>query len=127
MYYVLFLSTYWVCMARFWNQVVLKERLLWEAACLIELMPAKAKPTSSSGSASLMTYIRGKTAAQQQPGERIEKMWQNNSEDTKVSEEREEGGDPGTGAEIPPQSTVKQAALLQPMEVNGGVGLLAGL
>ncbi|KAK0670590.1 PSIP1 protein, partial [Pygoscelis papua] len=50
--------------------------------------------------------VRGKTAAQQQLGERSENM-RNNSADTKISEEGGGGDAPGTGAEIPLQPVVK--------------------
>ena len=72
---------------------------------------AKAEPISSSGSASGITYLRRgkKVTAQQQlqlkRGVRI--CERNNSGDTKVSEEGEGRGAPGTGAEIPLQPVVK--------------------
>jgi len=48
----------------------------------------------------------------------------NNSADTKVSEKGKGGGAPGARAEIPLQplmkTTVRQAVLLQPMEVRSG-------
>jgi len=51
----------------------------------------------------------------------------NNSADTKVSEEGEGGGAPGTGAEISLQPVekimVRQAVLLQPMEIHSGPGI----
>lgn len=51
-------------------------------------------------------------------------MRENNSADTKVSEEGGRGGAPGAGAEIPLQLVVKtlgrQAVLLQSMEANQG-------
>ena len=51
----------------------------------------------------------------------------NSSADTKVSEEGEGGGAPGTGAEIPLQPVVKtmvrQAVPLQPMDVHGGADI----
>ncbi|KAK4811165.1 hypothetical protein QYF61_019796 [Mycteria americana] len=51
----------------------------------------------------------------------------NNSADTKVSEEGGGRGAPGTRAEIPLQPVVKtmvrQAVLLQPMEVNSGADI----
>ncbi|KAK4819386.1 hypothetical protein QYF61_003657 [Mycteria americana] len=58
--------------------------------------------------------------------QRSEKM-RNNSADTKVSEEGEGGGAPGTRAEIPlqplVQTMVRQAVPLQPMEVHGGADI----
>ena len=59
---------------------------------------------------------------QQETGVRIHQR--NNSADTKVSEEGGGGGAPAATTEIPlqpmEQITVRQAVLLQPMEVHGG-------
>ncbi|GAB0209107.1 acid sphingomyelinase-like phosphodiesterase 3b [Grus japonensis] len=91
-----------------------------------DLPLAKAKPISDSGSASGIMYLRRrgekKTTEkhQQQPERGVRICERNNSADTKVSEEGEGGGAPGTGAEIPLQPVVKtmvrQAVPLQPME-----------
>ncbi|GAB0186509.1 acid sphingomyelinase-like phosphodiesterase 3b [Grus japonensis] len=86
---------------------------------------AKAKPISSSGSASGITELRGgkikKPAQQQLQLERgVRRCERNNSADTKTSEEGGGGGAPGTGAEIPLQpmekTMVRQAVPLKPME-----------
>ena len=106
--------------------------------CPIEQMPAgsntdpplaKAEPIGDGGSASGITYLRRgeKTCTTAtSAGERSENE-RNNCADTKVSEEGEGGGAPGTGAEIPLQPVVKtmvrQAVPLQPMEVHGGADI----
>ncbi|GAB0209021.1 epimerase family protein SDR39U1 [Grus japonensis] len=99
------------------------------AASKTDLPLAKAEPISNGGSASVITYLRrrGNKPAQQQPERGVRICERNNYADTKVSEEGEGGGAPGTRAEIPLQSVVKtmvrQAVPLQSMEVNGGADI----
>ncbi|PKU48718.1 hypothetical protein llap_1042 [Limosa lapponica baueri] len=64
---------------------------------------ATAEPISDSGSASVITYFCARAIA---VGDRRENMGEN-SADTKVCEEGEGGGAPGTGAEISLQPVVK--------------------
>ncbi|GAB0177871.1 hypothetical protein GRJ2_000252400 [Grus japonensis] len=87
---------------------------------------AKAEPTSDSGSASAVTYLRWRKKPHQeqlQLERGVTACESNNSADTQISAEGGGGGAPGTGAEIPLQpmekTMVRQAVPLQPMEVDG--------
>ncbi|GAB0209326.1 AN1-type zinc finger protein 5-like [Grus japonensis] len=87
---------------------------------------AKAKPISNGGSTSVITYLRReKNNTRSNCSQREEQEYVRNiSANTKISAEGGGGGAPGARAEIPLQPMVKtmvrQAVLLQPMEVHGG-------
>ncbi|GAB0183352.1 acid sphingomyelinase-like phosphodiesterase 3b [Grus japonensis] len=91
------------------------------AGSKMDLPLAKAEPISDSGSTSGITSLRREKRKKQQflqPERGVRRCERHNSADSKVSEE---GGAPGTGAEIPLQqpmvkTMVKQAVPLQPME-----------
>ena len=96
-----------------------------------DLLLAKAEPISDSGSASGRTELRrekivaGTQKLQLERGVRT--CERNSPADPQVSAEGGGGDAPGTGAEIPLQpvgkTMVRQAVLLQPMEVHGGADI----
>ncbi|KAK4807043.1 hypothetical protein QYF61_018384 [Mycteria americana] len=96
--------------------------------CPIEPVPAgskmdpplaKAEPTSDSGSASVIIYLRrGKNCCTTAAERGVRICERNNYADTKVSEEGGGGGAPGTGAEIPLQPMVK--TMLEQVDVPKG-------
>jgi len=95
-----------------------------------DLPLAGAKPISSGGSASVITYLRrGKKLQGNSSRERGVRLCErNNSANTKVSEERGGGCAPDTGAESFPlqpvmKTMVRQAVPLQSMEVHDAAGI----
>ena len=73
----------------------------------------------------MLEQVPGRTCRPMERGVRV--CERNNPTDTKVSEEGREESAPGAGAEIPLQPMVKtvvrQAAPLQPVEVNSGADI----
>ncbi|GAB0203441.1 hypothetical protein GRJ2_002809700 [Grus japonensis] len=91
---------------------------------MMDLLLAKAKPISDGGSASVITHLRRggrkKRSSSFCSQRGVRRCERNNFADTKVSEEGEGGGAPGTGAEIPLQPVVKamvRQAFIHPSNV----------
>ncbi|GAB0179150.1 acid sphingomyelinase-like phosphodiesterase 3b [Grus japonensis] len=96
------------------------------AGSKMDLLLAKAESMSDSGSVSGIMYLRrGKKLLQNSSQRRGVRICERNSPTgTQVSAEGGGGGAPGTEPEIPLQplekTMVRQAVLLQPVEVHGG-------